>query len=437
MDYRDKKTFHNSGLRSSLLARLIAVLMAVSMVVPYQSLAVYAVQNEPVAASEETADQAGASENQEEPASEDKEDPKESPDQSEAAETRDSSEQASGDQKQEDAKTQNDNASGGNTVSEEGKQPSESSSPAKKASVNDGSQADRQSDGTDNEGNEEGATGKTAEEAAEEYYKDPGGKAKTYTVTLKDDKADTDTVYAGDEISYSVKIAMQAAARYKYDGQNTEPMFDQWKNIRIYLTLPENVVPVGVKQPGIVVDDEPFVKVPGTDNTWEVVLIKDTRDATSSNSINFDVVTRITGNGKLADWTVLSPAEVEVTADFDVRIKEDETQTDSYRTYSRDITSSPTEEITLTTPDEWIINKRSYENPEKAYTISDDKKTVTIHYLLVYGLNVNDVPEDDQNVYFRHGRVPYDGEIYLTDTPTLTKLTLRQTIHPATLSRLL
>ena len=56
MDYRDKKTFHNSGLRSSLLARLIAVLMAVSMVVPYQSLAVYAVQNEPVAASEETAD---------------------------------------------------------------------------------------------------------------------------------------------------------------------------------------------------------------------------------------------------------------------------------------------------------------------------------------------------------------------------------------------
>ena len=425
MDYRDKKTFHNSGLRSSLLARLIAVLMAVSMVVPYQSLAVYAVQNEPVAASEETADQAGASENQEEPgeasgqpaASEDKEDPKESPDQSEAAETRDSSEQASGDQKQEDAKTQNDNASGGNTVSEEGKQPSESSSPAKKASADDGSKEEGQPAGKETK---DSPAGSSASEVADEYYKEPGGKAKTYTVTLTDDKEDTETVYAGDEVSYSVKVSMQAAATYKYDGQNSEPMFDQWKNIRIYLTLPENVDPRGIKQAGIADPNEPFIKVPGTQNTWQINLIRDYRDATNSNSINFDVVTRITGNGVLADGTVIDTATVEVAADFDVRILEDETQPDSYRTYSRDITSDPTEKITLSTPDEWVINKLSYKDPKKAYTISDDKKTVTVHYRLVYGLSVDGVPEDDKNVYFRHGRVPYDGEIYLTETPKLT-----------------
>ncbi len=250
-----------------------------------------------------------------------------------------------------------------------------------------------------------GASDSPAAEQAEKNYGE-NGSAKTFKVTLTDDK---DEAYAGDQISYNVDVSMWAAATYPYDGQNQEVMFDKWENITILLDLPDNVVITGIKQNNI----GTYRLVDEATNTWAIDLSKTSRDATNSNSIIFDVNTLITGNGALADGTVLDKAEVTVSADFNVRIDEE----GNTKKYSKTVTDD-TETIQLGTPDSWVLAKSPYESP-KNYTINADG-TVTIHYLIEYGLNVNDVPVKDPNVYTRTGRVPFAKELKLTDVPELT-----------------
>ena len=69
-----------------------------------------------------------------------------------------------------------------------------------------------------------------------------------------------------------------------------------------------------------------------------------------------------------------------------------------------------------------MLTKSPYDGA-KAYTIDKDHGTVTVHYLVKYGLKVGEgesaAPTEDKNVYVRNGRAPFADDIQLTDTPEL------------------
>ena len=257
----------------------------------------------------------------------------------------------------------------------------------------------------------EGEEPSTPAAAADLYYGHPGaeGSVDTIEITFSDDK---NTALAADNINYTIGVQTYAAARYKYDGQNGEAMFTTWNHITLKVKLPKNVE--------ITSAASTIASYSCTDpatNEWTLVLENDSRQAEDGHSFNFTFVGHIKGNGILPDKTVLDPATVELSTDFDVWVDTDKTQT---RNFERTVTAS-TDPITLSTPDEWILTKSPYAPPNN-YTVDTNAGTVTVHYLIKYGLNVGDVPTSDPNAYTRHGRVPYaeNHGPKLTDIPTLT-----------------
>ena len=380
MDNRNNRDNRKNRLRNRFLVQLLSFMMIFSMM-PGQSLMAFALPDDSATVAEETAGQ--PSEDQGTDGQEDVQEP-EQPAETDVDETADGQQDAAG---------------GGNSASQGGETAAGGSDALDQ-------KAAETAPAQDDSSEEPKPVRASAEEQAEKNY-GPDGVAKTLRVALTDDK---DTALAGDQISYNVDVSMWAAATYPYDGQNQEVMFEEWKNIKILMKLPEHVKITGIKQKNV----GKFKLIDESTNTWEIELNNPTRDASNSNSINFDVNTLITGNGELADGTVLGKADVTVSTDFDVRINEDGT----VRRYSRTVTDD-TEEINLSSPDKWVMTKSPYDEP-KNYTIDTDKRTVTVHYRIKYGIDVNGAPSDIDTVYTTTGRAPFDHDITLTDTPTLT-----------------
>ena len=380
MDSKNRK----KQLWNRFLVQLVIFMMVMGMM-PVQLMETYALPDEEAVSVEQSAGQ--------DVTQADNEDKQDSAGQTDAADQDGSSAEQNN-----ASPEQNNTSPEQNSAAPEKETPAANEAPAVKAAGDSSGQTSGESGGAVKD------SGSPAAEQAEKNYGE-GGTAKTFKVSLTDDK---DEAYAGDQISYNVNVSMWAAATYPYDGQNQEVMFDKWENITILLDLPENVVITGIKQNNV----GTYHLVDEATNTWSIDLNKTYRDATNSNSIIFDVNTLITGNGALADGTVLDKAEVTVSADFNVRIDEE----GNTKKYSKTVTDD-TETITLGTPDSWVLAKSPYESP-KNYTINADG-TVTIHYLIEYGLNVNDVPVKDPNVYTRTGRVPFAKELKLTDVPEL------------------
>ena len=187
---------------------------------------------------EDTDEPAQAEDTEEEAQAEDTEEPAQTEDTEEAAQPEDTEEAVEADSS-ETAET----AETDQEAVEEEQEAESADRPAKAAGEgNEGEQPAAEGEGQEtNAGQTRAAI--SPEELAEQLYGD-GGTARTFTVTLKDDKHNTspnDVTRAGNNIGYNINVSMQAAATYKYDGQNSEVMFSEWKNIGIYLKLPENV----------------------------------------------------------------------------------------------------------------------------------------------------------------------------------------------------
>ena len=415
MDYKKNS---KSKLWNRFLVQILTVMMVVSMM-PSYTFAYYAATDETGTVAEEQADKSAdqadkkdqgdseakpdAQENKEEP-----EKPAVQPEPQENKDDKEDSAAPAADQKQEDGDQQKEDAGDAKPAAEDAKKdagapPAVSNDTAEPKAL-DEVKEDAKKAGTK-------APAVSPEEQAEINY-GPNGQARTFTVSLKDNK---DKARAGDEITYNVDVNMWPAATYPYDGQNQEVMFEEWENITITVKMPEHVI-ITSATPGTVAS---FTQTDPATNTWTINLVKDHRDATNSNSINFDINTRITGNGELPDGTVLGEADITVSADFNVRINEDGTT----RKYSKTVTDK-TEEIPLSSPDEWVLTKSSFAEPNN-YTIDKDHNTVTVHYLVKYGLGIEDssgkmVITEDPSIYTRTGRAPFKQDISLTDTPDLT-----------------
>ena len=425
MDYKKKS---KNKLLNRFLVQILTVMMVFSMM-PSQSLAFYAATDDTGTAVEQPAQTEGQTDkgDEGEPAAQPST-PEDKGDQGEPAAVPDdqdkqvepavpaADQQGTDQQKTDNAKPAADNAK---PAADAGKKDAGDSSVVENTTPEPETPAEVKDDGKKDGAK---AAGISPADAAEENYGEHG-KAKTFKVTLSDNK---DAAEAGEQITYNIDVTMYQAAFYKYDGQNQEPMFKEWKNITVELQLPQVTIPGTNEKRKVVitgttdVDIQSYSLVDESTNTWEIVLKKTTRDATNSNSINLDINTRITGNGELPDGIVLPEAKVTFSADFDVRVDEDETVAPVE--YSKTVTDT-TDEIPLSTPDDWMLTKSPY-GGEKAYTIDEKNKTVTVHYLVKYGLRVGEGdeahPSEDKNVYTRYGRVPFANDIKLTDTPTLT-----------------
>ena len=429
MNYKDKeKSIPKNRMRNSFLARLIAIMMAVSMVVPYQAMPVFAAQPGAEETVEETAGENGGASQDSEDQQDQEEAGDETDDQSgDTGQTGGSDDQgaSSVDQKQDAA----DNTDSSDTVTDNDVSASDED---ESANTRDGKNADRSSlaknkaaDDTSADNGSKARSTNPIEDRADALYGD-GGTARTFSVDLRDDKhsASQGPVYAGQLITYSVNVSMQAAATHSYDEAGQELMFKEWDNITILMKLPENVSITDIKQDDVANGFEPIqedIEIDGhtytaDDNIWRINLVNNTRGAARAQNIDFDIDTTINGNGRLPDGTELEKAQVWVSATFDVRIKEDTTAEGAYKTYSKTFTDE-TDTIKLSTPDNWVVSKAF-----KNFTLSpvDDPKTVTVRYEVKYGLEVGGSPEDDINVYIRPGRVPFAGDIQLKETPTLT-----------------
>ena len=246
---------------------------------------------------------------------------------------------------------------------------------------------------------------------ANQYY-GPNGSARTVEISIDKDKT---TAKAGDDLTYIVSVQPYQAAQYAYDGTNGEPMFSTWDVEYIYIDLPDNVTITSASEEYV----SSYELVDAATNKWKLNLVNPHLTAVGvTPSFDIDVVTHIQNNGILPDGYVLDDATAEIKVNFDVRIDIDDPNVTRPYSAEDDATTGP---VTLSTPDEWTLTKSPYEAPNN-YSIDTDAGTVTVHYLIKYGLSVNNVPSSDPNVYLRHGRVPFAANKgpKLEDVPTLT-----------------
>ena len=198
-------------MRYRFLVQLLAITMTISMM-PYQAFATTdAAQPEAVTSTEETVNQAVD------------------------ARGNDDVEEPEKEQTQENDDQQVKNTIDTTPAPKDAEKDTDVSAPVKKK-VKKASPAAKRSEAKKDAARSEGLS---PEEKAEENY-GPNGKAKTFKVSLTDNK---DTAEAGDLIKYNVDATMYQSAFYKYDGQNQEPMFTQWENITVKLKLPQVTIP--------------------------------------------------------------------------------------------------------------------------------------------------------------------------------------------------
>lgn len=252
----------------------------------------------------------------------------------------------------------------------------------------------------------------TLRETAELYY-GKNGTQDTANVSVRLEETDT-SFKAGDTVTMMISYSLQAAALYNY-GEQAVPMFDTYNDTKIRFKLPEGMSLSLDADAGL---DNVKLEGPTNDNVYTFVL-NDSINASSDGAGSFLVNVKIENNGKLEANHQFNFGETDdflvIETKFDINGAEDDWPDDLKNVTKQVAAESAAPVVTSATDDEWMIQKTA-----DGFTVSEDRTTVTVHYNLAVGLKGTDGQiVTNQQTYGRIGRVPFDGNVVLTDVPTV------------------
>lgn len=250
----------------------------------------------------------------------------------------------------------------------------------------------------------------TLKETVELYYGENGSQ-DTASVSVRLEESGT-SFKAGDTVTMVISYKLQAAALYNY-GDQAVPMFDTYNDTKIRFKLPE-----GMSLPLDTSLDNVKVEGPTENNVYTFVLNKSI-NALSDGAGSFLVNVKIDDNGKMEANHIFDFGEVQdflkIETKFSINGAESAWPEDLKTIIKEVSTESPAPVVTSATDDEWMIEKTA-----DGYTVSEDRTMLTVHYKLAVGLKGADGKiVTNQQTYGRVGRVPFEGDVMLTETPTV------------------
>lgn len=247
---------------------------------------------------------------------------------------------------------------------------------------------------------------------AEQYYGENG--TATLGTLATSWEGDSQTIKAGDTVNLQISWTLAQAATYSYTSHQ-EPLFDTYDNTKILLTLPEGVNIIEGVSGSLQNVDEVIAPSDGS-NVWTLVL-NDKLDAKSSPNGMITVPLRVDGNGERGigeDLDFSVPAVLETS--FTIMDRMDPgNHKPSDLSYDKSITANVLPDKVTGTDDRWLIEKSAV-----SAVPNGDKSKVTVTFELTVGLDDgtgNNAISDNAATYGRPGRVPFDGNVTLTELP--------------------
>ena len=261
-------------------------------------------------------------------------------------------------------------------------------------------------------GGTQGDTGAKAESSflqkAEEYYGE-NGSLEVGSVAVNWLDADG-TVKAGQQVNLNLEWKLNPAATFTYT-DSPQPLFDDYRNTQIILTLPDGVSIVE----GVAGSLQNVTKVTREGNIWRLMLTE-SLNAASSQSGTITIPLLIEGNGErgVGETLGFSPP-VRMETEFTIMDRTDPGQVEPSKEYKKAIDGNALSSKTTATDDRWGIEKTAV-----SAVPSDDKTTVTVTFRLTVGLeDANGAINTNPNTYGRVGRAPFADEVTLTETPSV------------------
>ena len=216
----------------------------------------------------------------------------------------------------------------------------------------------------------------TLRETAELYYGE-NGTQDTADVSVRLEETGT-SFKAGDTVTMMISYQLQAAALYNY-GDQAVPMFDTYNDTKIRFRLPAEM---SLSLDATVPLDNVTLEGPDEDNVYTFEL-NDSINASSDGAGSFLVNVKIGDNGKLEANHNFNFGEtgdfLKIETKFDINGAEDDWPDNLKNVTKQVATESEAPVVISATDDEWMIQK----------------------------------------TYGRIGRLPSDGDVVLTEVPTV------------------
>lgn len=269
----------------------------------------------------------------------------------------------------------------------------------------------------------------TVKEFAEKYYGQASPDRVNSAVFVIEPVAAGTEIEAGATKQYRIRYTIRPAEEYNYLNQS-RPLFDTYENVTLTLKLPDNLTLVTSDTSGIPVS-------PGENNTWTFSLGSFDASRSSSGAFTFNVEAPngVLNVGTVLDWQ--TQGGLTYNAEFTVLDKTNSnnpievTDAPSSQTLTTadmaDENISPKgmpSNLTVVSDDEWVIDKEYIDQSQ-----DNEKGTVTVRFRLKVGLEATDVVDgetisyaiSDPGAYNEDGRAPItNGQVTLNDQFSLT-----------------